>query len=98
MTLIFRPLYRVYRIVSGLRYWGVRRFTPMGLALAGAVGTAALLGFDTDNTVAYQAFALMLVLLLVAFSFSPFFRARFSAQRILPRFGTVGELLNYSVE
>ncbi|TAK94467.1 MAG: DUF58 domain-containing protein [Verrucomicrobia bacterium] len=95
---IFRALYWIYRGYSGLRHWTVRRFTPLGLALAGGVGSAALLGFDTDNTVGYQAFALMFCLLVVALVFSPFFRAKFSVSRILPRFATVGMPMHYDVE
>lgn len=98
MQLIFKPLYRCYRVASGMHYWGMRRFTPMGLALGGGICTAALLGFDTDNTVAYQAFTLMLSLSLIAVAFSPLFRARFAVNRLLPRFGTVGEPLSYTVE
>jgi uncharacterized protein (DUF58 family) len=39
----------------------------------------------------------MLVLLLLAACFSWFFRVRFSAERILPRFGTVGAPLRYGI-
>ncbi len=53
---------------------------------AGAVGT------DVESTVAYQIFTLMLALLVLAFGFSWFFRARFSLTRMLPRFGTAGQV------
>jgi len=48
------------------------------------------MGVDTDNTVTYQAFTPIFFLLFIAIVFSWFFRARFSATRLLPRFGTVG--------
>jgi uncharacterized protein (DUF58 family) len=55
------------------------------------------MGSDTDSNVAYQAFTFLLLLLVVAFGSSFFFRARFSAARVLPRFGTVGTPLRYTM-
>ena len=40
MNLVFKFLYRVYRAISGVRYWGYRRFTRAGLTvLAGLIIT-----------------------------------------------------------
>ena len=39
MTLLFKFLYRVYRTMSGLRYWGYRRFTRAGLTVKAALET-----------------------------------------------------------
>ncbi len=58
---------------------------------------AMVLGPDSDNNVAYQGFAFLFLLLVLACCSSFFFRARFAAQRILPRFGTVGTPLTYTV-
>ncbi len=92
-----RILFRNYRLLSSIRYWAGRRFTKAGfLALGGLVMTAGL-ALDTDQSVAYQAFALVFCLLLVAFGYAPFFRARFTVRRTLPRFGSVGEPLPYSL-
>ena len=55
------------------------------------------MGPDTDNNVADQAFALLLCLMAVATAFSWTFRASFSALRHLPRFGTAGSPLAYTV-
>lgn len=90
-------LYRLYCATSSIRYWGTRRFTTAGFGMLSAAVVAALLGPDTENNVAYQAFTLLACLLLVAFVFSWYFRGHFSAIRSLPRFGTVGVPLNYSV-
>lgn len=57
----------------------------------------ATMGVDMESTVAYQAFSVLLFLLLVSFCFGWLFRARFSATRKLPRFGTVGKPFNYPV-
>lgn len=97
MKPIFRILYRLYRAVSSLRYWAQRHLTRPGLALLAALLAATVMGVDTDNNVGYQAFALLLGLLLIAAIGSLFFRARFSATRHLPRFGTAGCPLAYSV-
>jgi uncharacterized protein (DUF58 family) len=97
MTLIFRFLYRIYRAISGLRYWGYRRFTRAGLTVLGGLVIATILGPDSDNNVAYQGFTFLLLLLVLAFCASFFFRAKFSVSRQLPRFGTVGAPLSYTV-
>lgn len=97
MSPIFRFLYLFYRVFSGGRFWAVRRFTRPGLAVLGAFMVSGLMGFDTENSVAYQAFALTLGLLLVGFVGGLRFKLRFSAVRTLPRFGTVGQPLRYRV-
>jgi uncharacterized protein (DUF58 family) len=98
VTWFFRLLYLPYRMISGFRYWGKRRFTQAGVGMVGAFFLTALLGPDTENNVAYQALGLVLGLLIAAGIFSWHFRVRFSARRMLPRFGTVGHPLAYSVE
>jgi uncharacterized protein (DUF58 family) len=65
--------------------------------VAGGFWLACLTGLDIENTVIYQSFALLLSLLLLAFAGSFVFRARFSVQRKLPRFGTAGQPLKYPV-
>jgi len=96
-SLFFRPLYLLYRWSSTLHYRAQRRFTRVGLTALGAFLVSALVGVDTENSVAYQAFTLLLALLLVAVSFSWIFRARFAARRLLPAFGTVGRPLSYTL-
>jgi hypothetical protein len=97
VTPIFKILYRFYRLFSRSRYWMRRRLTPSGWLVLLALAAAAATGVDTENTVAYQAFAPLLFLLVSAMCFAWTFRARFSARRMLPRFGTVGQPLSYSV-
>jgi uncharacterized protein (DUF58 family) len=76
----------------------LRRFTRAGwLVLTGLTITGAL-GANTEQTLAYQAFALLAGLAGVAMASAPFFRGRFAAQRHLPRFGTVGVPLKYSIQ
>lgn len=97
MSGFWRILYLFYRSFTWVRWWSARRFTPAGLWLAGFLAVAGLMGPDTDNNVTYQAFTLLLALLVVAVFYSLFFQGRFSAQRQLPRFGSVGSPLRYRV-
>ena len=97
MRLIYRLLYLFYRAGSSLWYWARRRFTPAGLCAAGGLLVAAAVGVDVQNNVIYQAFALLLASLICALGGSLFFRAKFSASRSLPRFGTAGRPLPYRI-
>ncbi len=74
-----------------------RRFTKLGLGLLAAVGVCVVMLPDTDNNLAYQGFTFLLCLLLVPGGFCFFFRGPFSAERVLPRFGTAGRPLSYRV-
>jgi uncharacterized protein (DUF58 family) len=94
---LFKILYRAYRFISAVRHRVPRRVTRPGLAVLGGCLVLAITGLDTDNMVAYQGFALLLFLLLVSVPFVFFFPARFSAERLLPRFGTAGTPLRYRV-
>jgi uncharacterized protein (DUF58 family) len=97
VRLIFRILYVLDRIVLRLRHQIPHRLTPAGLAVSAGFIIVSVTALDTDNTVAYQAFILLLLLLLVSFPFVFFFKGRFLAVRSLPRFGTVGHPLSYRV-
>jgi len=92
-----RLLYRIYRLSSGLQHWAQKRLTRSGWFLLCALFVTGIMGLDTENTIAYQAFAILLMLFFVAVFFSWFFRGQFSAVRLLPRFGTVGQPLDYTV-
>jgi uncharacterized protein (DUF58 family) len=97
MNLIWRVVYRSYRVFSWLRYWTQRRFTRAGWVVLASLFVTTVMGLDTENLVAYQGFSLLLVLLLLAFAFSRFFPMNFSVVRLLPRFGTVGQSFTYRV-
>ncbi|HWD94693.1 MAG TPA: DUF58 domain-containing protein [Verrucomicrobiae bacterium] len=97
MAPVYWPLYWLYRFASGTRYRASRRLTRAGwMVFIGLIATT-MMGSDTENTVVYQALPILLFLLLSAAAFSIFFRARFSANRLLPRFGSVGRPLYYRV-
>lgn len=94
---IYHVIYWIYRFFSGTGYRARRRLTNPGWMVLVGIFAAVLMGSDTENTVVYQAFPILLVLLLGAAASSWFFRARFSATRLLPRFGTVGRPFHYRV-
>jgi uncharacterized protein (DUF58 family) len=54
-------------------------------------------GADAENTVTYQIFALLVMVIFLSFACCWLFRAKFSVSRNVPRFGTVGQSLSYSV-
>ena len=97
MKPIYRLLFRGYRTTGGLVYWARRRFTLAGLAVLVAFLVCGAVGVDIENTVTYQSFTLLLALLLFSFASSFFYRANFSATRLLPRIGTAGQPLLYRV-
>lgn len=97
MNLIWRAVYRFYRLMSWLIYWSQRRLTFAGWMILAGFSIAAFGGLDMESLSVYQGFVLLLLLLVVAFVFCFFFRLPFSAVRLLPRFGTAGQTFVYRV-
>src|SRR5215469_15482743 len=98
MNLIWRAVYRFYRVMSWIIYWSQRRFTLAGwMVLTGLVCMSSFGSLDTETLSAYQAFPLLLLLIVSAVAFSWFFRVKFSAVRFLPRFGTTGQTFSYRI-
>ncbi|MDM8560372.1 DUF58 domain-containing protein [Candidatus Parabeggiatoa sp. HSG14] len=93
-----RLLFHNFYFVFALSHWIQRRFTKAGMLLLSGLIVAGTFGIDTKKTLAYQFFSFLLALLLLAFFSSWFFRARFTAQRDLPQFATVGKTLHYQVQ
>jgi uncharacterized protein (DUF58 family) len=93
--LVFRLIYRSYRITSGALYRVRRRLTPAGLMILGALCLVTVLSPDTENNALYQALPLFFCLVLIPIPWTFAFRASFSVERVLPRFGTVGQPLKY---
>jgi uncharacterized protein (DUF58 family) len=89
--------YRLYRYVSSLNFWVKRRLTPGGwIVLVGLILTGGM-ATDTEQSLGYQAFALLFCLALASMVVAPLFRPKFSAGRLLPRFGSAGHPLRYTV-
>ncbi len=68
-TLLYKSFGSVYRITNWLKW----RFTPGGLLVLGGLVTSAVVGLDTNQTVAYQIFTLLLALLILSFAGRLFF-------------------------
>ena len=97
MRLIRIIIYRIYRIVSSTRYRLGRRLTRPGLAVLGGIMLAGLLSTDISASLSYQVWALLICLMGVSLVAAQFFRGRFSAERLLPRLGTVAQPVFYRV-
>ncbi len=90
-------LYRNLRLFSSLNHHFKRRFTPTGAFVFAAMVASAVVGVDTNQTLAYQVFTFLLTLFLIALAGILLFPAKFKVQRILPRFATAEEPFTYSV-
>src|SRR4051812_40149701 len=90
-----RLLFKNYWIASSLRYWFSRRFTKSGILVVSGLFLTLGLAFDTEQSLAYQTFALLFCLSIVSLVAAIFFRGRFSVTRHLPRFGSVGVAFQY---
>ena len=97
MSLVFKLLYWISRTGSSLWYWSRRRFTVAGLCVAGGLLVATPVAQDAENTVIFQAFSLLLAVLVPALAGLWFFRGKFAVTRRLPRLGTAGQPLAYYV-
>ncbi len=93
-----RFFFHNFQLIFNLGQWIRRRFTRAGSLVLGGLIAAGVFGIDTRQTLAYQLFSLLFILLLLAVINSWFLRIRFTAQRELPQFATVGETLHYQVQ
>jgi uncharacterized protein (DUF58 family) len=92
-----RYLYRNYHTFASITHRFGRRVTMGGrMVVAGAV-VAAALGADTNASFSYQTFALLSCVILFSAICTPFGRPRLTIRRIVPKFGSVGELLRYQI-
>jgi hypothetical protein len=90
-------LYQLYRFTYIFKKWRAKRFTKFGRAVLAGLIVSAIVGLDTKQTVAYQAFTLLVSVLVIEMVSSLFFHFRFRATRTLPRFGSTGDPLQYRV-
>ncbi len=90
-----RRSYRGLRLLTAFQYRLRRRFTPVGRILLGGLLAAAILGIDTRQNLAHQAFGLLTVLLALAWLASIRVPGPFRVQRHLPRYATVDEPCHY---
>ena len=93
----YKTPYRLFRLLYAFKQWLDRRFTAIGKAIISCLLISAIVGIDTRLTMAYQVFAFLLAILVIAILFSLRFTARFTVTRTLPRFGTVRVKLQYPI-
>jgi uncharacterized protein (DUF58 family) len=93
-----RYLYLNYHSFSGFKFWFSRRITSMGWIVLFATLIAVALSVDPTVTVAYQTFTFLLFIILAALILNSRRKTRRIAfERVLPKFGSVGQPLFYSV-
>ena len=95
---MWRLSYRIYSAISGTWFWATRRFTGAGFLALGAMVTAGALGIDTNQTLAYQIFTLILALIIAAMFAAFLLRPNFQLVRMLPRVITAGQSFDYRVQ
>lgn len=91
-------LYLNFRVVSAWQHWLMRRFTAAGRLALAALVASAVVGVDTNQTMAYQVFTFVVGLLAVAVCGSLLFKGRFEVRRLAPKLATVGEPCSYQVQ
>jgi uncharacterized protein (DUF58 family) len=96
-TFFKRYLYRNYHTFASITHRFDRRITLTGWMVLGGTLAAAMLGADTNASVCYQTFGLLVCMLLLSAACTPFGRPKLSLQRILPRFGAAGEKFRYRI-
>ncbi|OQX22302.1 MAG: hypothetical protein BWK80_30825 [Desulfobacteraceae bacterium IS3] len=90
-----RLFYLNFRFFYVIQHRITRRLTKSGLLVVSLIIASAVIGLDTNQTLAYQSFSFFSCLLVISGIWTCFFRGRFAVSRILPRFGTAGESLVY---
>jgi len=92
-----RAMRKIYRLLGGIEFWVLRRFTPAGKLVMAAIVMSAVVGVDTKQSMAYQVFTFTTCLLAASLVWALFFKARVKATRVLPRFCTAGTTLQYRI-
>ena len=96
-TYFKRYLYRNYRTFASITHRFGRRLTLTGWVIMSGTVAAAALGADTAASSSYQTFAMLGCLVLASAICTLFGRATLKLERRLPKFGSVGETLRYSI-
>lgn len=91
-------LHRSYRRTGRWGWLISRRIRPFGWGVILLASTTAVLGIDLKSSALYMLFCTSASLLLVCFGWLFFRKAKVSARRNLPRYGTANVPLYYEVE
>ncbi len=93
-----RIIFRSFNTLHRLSQWSRKKLTSAGTLIFMGIIFSGVFGVDTRQTLSFQIFSLLLSLLLISFLFSLFFRGRFTIQRDLPDYCTVGQTMQYRVK
>lgn len=96
-TFFRRYLYRNYHTFAAITHRFHRRVTLAGWVVLGGTVAAAAVGADTNASLCYQTFALLAAIVCVSAACTPLGRPKLALERILPKFGAVGEKLRYRI-
>jgi uncharacterized protein (DUF58 family) len=96
-TFFKRYLYRNYHVFAAITHRFHRRVTPTGWILLAGTVAAATLGADTNASECYQTFGLLACIVLFSAACTPLGRPKLALQRVMPKFGAVGERLRYRI-
>lgn len=94
---MWRLSWRILTAIAAVNRFFLRRFTLAGRVVLVAAGAAAMLGVDTERSMTYQAFALLLAFVVVGWGGTFGFRPAFRVTRTIPRTATAGEPFSYSL-
>lgn len=89
-------LYRLFAAALRIKRRMLMRFTRPGLFVLACMGISAVIGLDTNQTVAYRIFTFLFCLMTISLAFVLRFRTEsISVTRNLPAVATAGEPLTY---
>lgn len=95
--LFTRWLLKNYRAGSALKFFVAKRFTTGGILVLCGMFFSAAIGVDTNEAMAFQAFAILSTGLAFGFVWARFPVPELRASRVPPRLGTVGHPLAYDL-
>jgi uncharacterized protein (DUF58 family) len=90
-------LHRAYFHGAGVQYFIERRLRPAGIALLLVFVLGAFLAVGNQKAPVFQLFSLSLGMIVIGILWAMTRRANVTARRDLPRFGTAGQPLRYTV-
>jgi len=92
-----RWMYRSYHRSAGVNFFLSRRVRPAGIALLLVLIMASVLGIGQQKNPVYELFSLCVAMGLIGLPWVICRRATLEAVREIPRHGTAGEVMRYTV-
>jgi len=92
-----RLLHLNYLLFSSIKFRVLRRIRRNGWFIFCCIVISAGLGIDTNLSLSYQIFSLLIAIVLVSMITLFCFRGRFKVRRTLPRYGSVGEEMIHEI-